>query len=221
MTIARAKNLPAEQRRNVTVEAVIDLAGKMDPADITTAAIAQHMQLTQGALFRHFPTKDAIWQAVMHWVAQQLMARIDAAAAAAPTPLAALQAMFHAHVTFVAAHPGVPRMLFNALQAATVTPAKDVARTMMAQYATRLDDLIVTAKERGDLPTALDSEAATLLFIGTIQGLVLQALISGDMARMLEVARPVFLIYLRGVQSGPSRGQGGAQDDAALLPEWP
>ena len=57
----RAKPLPAETRRAVTVEAVIELAAERDPGEITTAAIASHMKLTQGALFRHFPSKDAIW----------------------------------------------------------------------------------------------------------------------------------------------------------------
>lgn len=33
--------------------------------------------MTQGALFRHFPSKDAIWQAVMEWVAERLIERIE------------------------------------------------------------------------------------------------------------------------------------------------
>lgn len=201
MTVTRAKNLPAEERRNVTVEAVIDLAGTMNPGDITTAAIAKHMHLTQGALFRHFPNKEAIWQAVMQWVATRLMARIDKAAAGMDDPLAAIQAMFQAHVAFVAEHPGAPRMLFAELQGAAMTQAKRLARAMMTQYAARLNDLILAAKQRGDLPADLDVEAATVLFIGTIQGLVMQALISGDMGRMLTVAPRVFHIYRRGIET--------------------
>jgi AcrR family transcriptional regulator len=48
----------------------VALAGSQNPSEITTAAIAKHMNLTQGALFRHFPNKEAIWQAVMEWVAE-------------------------------------------------------------------------------------------------------------------------------------------------------
>ncbi len=71
------KHLPADERRAVTVESVVALAGSQNPSEITTAAIAKHMNLTQGALFRHFPNKEAIWQAVMEWVAERLLARID------------------------------------------------------------------------------------------------------------------------------------------------
>ena len=52
MTLLRKKNLPADARREVTVEAVDDLAGTLNPGDITTAAIAKHMQLAQGARMR-------------------------------------------------------------------------------------------------------------------------------------------------------------------------
>ena len=81
----RPRHLPADERRAVTVEAWSTLAAEQNPSEITTAAIAKHMNLTQGALFRHFPTKDAIWQAVMEWVAERLLARIDQAADAGGT----------------------------------------------------------------------------------------------------------------------------------------
>ncbi|MDE2380483.1 TetR family transcriptional regulator, partial [Bradyrhizobium sp.] len=57
------KYLSAEERRRLTVETVVSLAAAQNPSEITTAAIAARMHVTQGALFRHFPSKDAIWQA--------------------------------------------------------------------------------------------------------------------------------------------------------------
>ena len=207
MTLLRPRNLPADARREVTVEAVIDLAGSMNPGDITTAAIARHMQLTQGALFRHFPNKEAIWQAVMKWVSTRLMARLDKAAEGIDSPVQAMQAMFLAHVGFVADHPGAPRMLFGELQGAKPTPAKRLARAMMAQYAARLNDLLDAGKMRGELAPDLDVEVATLLFIGSIQGLVMQSLISGDMARMRTEAPRVFAIYRRGVECNAGKAE--------------
>ncbi|HRB46807.1 MAG TPA: hypothetical protein PK439_12605 [Nitrosomonas sp.] len=35
------KHLPADERRGVTVEAVVELAGSQNPSEITTAAIAK------------------------------------------------------------------------------------------------------------------------------------------------------------------------------------
>ena len=112
----RPQHLSAEERRAATVQAVVDLAAEQNPAEITTTAIADRMGLTQGALFRHFPTKDAILQAVMSWVTERLLARVDKAAEGTTSPVAALEAVFMTHIDFVSEHPGVPRMLFGELQ---------------------------------------------------------------------------------------------------------
>ena len=194
-----SKHLPADERRAVTVKTVVELSGSQNPSEITTAAIAQHMNLTQGALFRHFPNKEAIWQATMEWVAQRLLARIDRAAVGIESPLAAMQAMFMSHIEFVVEHPGVPRMIFGELQRAESTPAKQMVRTLIQRYGERLHLLIEKGKSCGELSATLDADAAVTLFIGTIQGLVLQSLLAGEVGRIRHDAPRVFAIYQRGI----------------------
>lgn len=199
--VIHPKHLPADERRAVTVEAVVELAATQNPSEITTTAIAKHMGVTQGALFKHFPTKDAILQAVMEWVAERLLSRLDTAARSAPSPLAAIEAMFMAHVEFVAEHPGVPRMLFGELQRAELTAPKRMARTLIHRYSERLHRLIEEGKAAGELSAELNTAAAATLFIGTIQGLVMQSLLAGDVRHIRKDAPGVFAIYRRGIGS--------------------
>ena len=195
--------LPAEERKAVTVEAVIALAGSQNPSDITTAAIAKHMNLTQGALFRHFPSKDSIWQSVMAWVQDRLLARIDRAAEGISSPLAAMQAMFMSHIDFVIEHPGVPRMMFGQLQNTEPTEAKKMAQTLIQRYLERLCKRIEQGKAAGEIALAVDTHAAAVLFVGTIQGLVMQSMLSNDVPRMRSDAPGVFAIYQRGIRQQP------------------
>lgn len=197
------RNLPADERRAVTIESVVVLAATQNPSEITTAAIAKQMNLTQGALFRHFPSKEAIWQAVMEWVADRLLARIDRSVQGIESPVAAMSAMFISHVEFVVEHPGVPRMMFGELQRAESTPAKRMVQTLIQRYGERLHRLIEKGKAAGELFPELDNEAAATLFIGTIQGLVMQSLLAGDVERMRRDAPRVFAIYRRGIGSNP------------------
>jgi AcrR family transcriptional regulator len=197
----RPRHLPAAERRAVTVEAVLALAAEQNPSDITTAAIAERMQVTQGALFRHFASKDEIWGAVMDWVAERLLARVDRAAAAAAGPTAALEAMFLAHVDFVARHPGVPRILFGELQRAEPTPAKRMVQTVIARYRERLTALLEAGKASGELAADLDCAAAATLFIGSIQGLVMSSMLAGDVGRVRRDAPGAFAILRRGLGS--------------------
>ncbi|WP_193175344.1 TetR/AcrR family transcriptional regulator [Oricola nitratireducens] len=200
--MSRAKYLPTEERRNEAVEAVIELAAARNPEDITTTAIAGRMKLSQGALFRHFPTKDAIWCQVMEWVSNRLLERVDKVAGAEADPVDALEAMFLTHVKFVAERPGVPRILMGQLQRNGATAAKQVAQTLMRNYATRLHRILSAARASGAVSAKLDESAAATLFLGMIQGLVVQAQISGDYAKMCAEAPRVFAIYRAGITRG-------------------
>lgn len=196
------KPLPAQQRRSITIEAAVRLAGERNPSDVTTAAIAERMGLTQPALFRHFPSKDAIWTGVMEWVAERLLANLDRASASAASPMAAIEAAFGAHVDFVARHPGVPRILLAELQRAEDTPAKRMVRTLIRRYGERIRALVELGKARGEVARDTDSAAAATLFVGTIQGLVLTSLLSGGPSRLRADAPGAFAIFRRGIGSG-------------------
>ncbi len=198
----RPQHLPAEERRAATVQAVVDLAAENNPADITTTAIAERMGLTQGALFRHFPDKEAIIEAAMSWVAERLLASVDKAAEDATSPAAALEAMFMTHIAFVAKHPGVPRLLFGELQRSGATLPKRMVQTLLRQYDQRLHRLLEAGKAQGEFDPELDVAAAAVLYIGTIQGLVMQSLLAGKVGQIRRDAPGLFAIYRRGIEAG-------------------
>lgn len=212
-----SSRLPTETRQAELVAAALALASERSPPLITTADIANAVGISQGAVFKHFATKDAIWLAAMAWVHSSLLDRLDlaaigatatatpaataqASAAAAPGPLDAMRAMFMAHVDFVTAHPGVPRVLFHELQNPQASPVKQQVQALMVAYQQRLRRLLaVAAKQAPGLAPGLDHEAAAALFVGMVQGLVMQAMASGQLARMATQAGPMFTLYLRAI----------------------
>lgn len=199
--------LKADERREHTVRTVIDLCTRHDPATLTTSEVAKHMGVTQGALFRHFPSKDAIWEAVAEWVAGRLMARLDAAVDPAAAPLDALECMFMTHIEFITRHPGVPRLILGQLQHGRATPARRVIDAMLARYRERLKAVLTAADERGDLAKGLDREAAAIAFIGAIQGLVVQSMVAGSIERIRSLAPQVFALYRRGIAASGGQSE--------------
>lgn len=195
------KSMPADERKAATIQAVVALAGEQHPQAITTQAIADRMGVTQGALFRHFPSKDAILEGVVAWIAEHLLKRLDNAAQSAPTTLAALEAMFESHIAFISEHPGVPRMLFGELQHPKPTPAKRMARNLIEGYSLRLNVLLRQGIERGELDPTLDTQDAAALFIGTIQGLAMQSMMIDDVGHMQRRAAGTFRILRNGFES--------------------
>jgi AcrR family transcriptional regulator len=192
---------PTETRQAEIIEAVLDLSARGNPADITTADIAGELNLSQGAVFKHFPSKSAIWQAVVGWVEARLFARLEAAARRADTPLEGLGAMFMAHVKFVTEHPGVPRLIFQHLQRPEDTLLKAGVRNMLARYRKMLTDMLGEAEKQGQIAQGQDKAAAAMLYIGAIQGLAIQSMLNGSSAKMQEEARRVLKLYLQAIEA--------------------
>lgn len=188
----------AEKRREEAVAAVIELASAHSPEGITTQAIATRIGVTHGALFRHFPDKSAIWHSVFEWLGARLGRVADTAIASGGSPLDVLERLFHAQVTFVADHPGVPRILFHELQRPAGSPLQTLASNIVGGYRERLKTLIRAAKDIGELPNGLDEEAAAVLFVGTVQGLVVQSTLFFGTLDMREAGKRIFPILLDG-----------------------
>lgn len=200
--IDRPTKQPTEVRQASLIEAALQLAAQRSPADITTGDLAQAVGITQGAVFRHFASKEALWLALLDWVNEALMVRLHAAAAGANrSALAALQAVFMAHVDFVVANPGVPRVIFQELQSPGDTALKVRVRALMQRYRQLLMQLLQDAQAQQAIAPETDLQAAAVLFIGSVQGLVMQSLISGDVAGMAAQAPGVFAIYQRGLRA--------------------
>ncbi|TRZ90159.1 MAG: TetR/AcrR family transcriptional regulator [Rhodocyclaceae bacterium] len=189
----------SEARQAEIVDAVLTLAAQRSPLLITTADIAKVMGLTQGAVFKHFPTKDAISLAVMAWVDTNLNAALEIAAQQAPDALAGLRAVFAAHVRFVVQHPGVPRLIFSELQQPNDTPVKVQVRNLLTRYRKLLMSLLTAADRAGQLGNSVSKPAAASLFIGTVQGLVMQAMVAGSCERMESEGEQALALYLRAI----------------------
>lgn len=204
MEVTGKRPKQASAMRQVSlVEAALQLAAHGSPSDITTGDLAQAVGITQGAVFKHFASKEAIWLAVLDWTTATLMTRLQAAAGAEPTALVALRAVFMAHVDFVVAYPGVPRVIFQELQHAQDTALKARVRALMQQYRQLLHGLLQGAHAQHGIAPDTDLQAAAVLFIGSVQGLVMQSLISGQVSAMAAQAPGVFGLYLRGLCALP------------------
>jgi TetR/AcrR family transcriptional regulator len=198
-----------ELRQAALVEAALLLAAQRSPADITTADLARAVGISQGAVFKHFASKEAIWLAVIDWTAETLMTRLHTATEGAErAALPALRAVFLAHVDFVMNYPGVPRLIFQELQRPGDTALKSRVRVLMQRYRQLLLTVLQHAQTQQALRPGVDLQAAAVLFVGSVQGLVMQALLADDVGTIATQAPGVFAILQQGLQDRPNDSQG-------------
>ncbi|MEI6616508.1 MAG: TetR/AcrR family transcriptional regulator [Cyanobium sp. ELA507] len=223
----RAIAIPAAERRAHAVRTLLDLASHTAPDAISTAAIAERMGLSHGALFRHFPNREAIWAEAVTWATGELERRFDAcqeipAAATTPDPGAArlppsgplqqVAALMASHAGLLQQHPGLVRMLFAELQRPATSPARETGKAFMQRFRLRLAALIATAQADGDLEPDLDPHDLAALLVATQQGLMLQALVHDGFADLTERSRRSVALFLR---AGPGRTPGPGAAPAA------
>lgn len=194
------RRLSTEERQGEIIRVAVELAADKGVDSVTTQDMADAMQLTQGAIFRHFATKDDIWVAVMQWIRDRLMKVLDKAAADATDPLDAIERMFFAHITFISKHPAIPRLLFSELLHKKSSKLRHLIQEIISGYEAKIAGLLEAAKSQSLVPDDLDSRSAAVLYIGMIQGLVMQASIFGGKRSLQQEAVKTFPIYLNGVR---------------------
>lgn len=193
---------PAEARQAEMVQAVLALAAQQEPASITTTDIAKAVGLSQGAVFRHFPNKQAIWLNVAQWLEATLLPLVQSAAESSSDPLESLGNIFHAHLQFVQENPGVPRFIFHELQQPADSPAKQHVAGMLQRYSTLLIRTLQQAKVTGQVLPAVDERSAATLFIGSVQGLVMQGMMMGSGTAIQPMVAGVWALYLDAIRAG-------------------
>lgn len=196
------RRMSTEERQGEIIRVAVELAAEKGVDSVTTQDMADAMHLTQGAIFRHFSTKDDIWVAVMQWIRDRLMKVLDKAATEATDPLDAIERMFFAHVEFIGRHPAIPRLLFSELLHKKSNKLRQLIQEIISGYESKIAGLLESAKLQSLVADELDSKSAAVLYIGMLQGLVMQASIFGDKRSLQQEAAKTFPIYLYGITSG-------------------
>ena len=187
----------SELRQQEIVETVIVLAQERGVEAITTQAIAEQMGLSQGALFRHFPNKEAIWAAVLGWLQERLTEVFQATPGA--SPLAEVARIFDAYMVLFATYPSLPRLFFSDTFHHPYPRLHERLQTTVRRCEERLAQLLGEAAARGEVAAALPAAAAAKLLLVTIQGLAFQACILGIVADPVAVGRQLFPLYLAAI----------------------
>jgi len=182
-----------EARQQEIVLTVLALAAEQGVDAITTLAIAQHMGLTQGAVFRHFPNKEAIWSAVLDWLVEQMEALFQTAEGL--PPLLALERVFSAYMALFARYPAVPRLFFSDTFHHPYPRLHARLQAMVRSCEGRLAGWIRQAQKTGAI-ASVPAPAAAKLLLTCIQGLAFQSCVLGIVANPVATGRQLFPLYL-------------------------
>ncbi len=184
-------------RQQEIVFTVLALAQARGVEAITTQAIAEHMGLTQGAVFRHFPNKEAIWAAVLDWLQGQLGEVFQPVPGG--SPLAEVTRIFNAYLVLFATYPAVPRLFFSDTFHHPYPRLHERLQAMVQSCEGRLAQWLAEAAELGEVRADLPPPAAAKLLLTCIQGLAFQSCVLRTVADPVAAGRQLFPLYLAAI----------------------
>lgn len=160
----------AEERKAQIVAEVLRLADEIGPDRLSTTDVARAVGISQPAIFRHFPTKGALWLAVAEDIADRLQGDWAAAEAGASGPQARLKALIGAQLAAISRTPALPSILFSRELQVDNPALRDVFRGLLAALQGRLVAEIRDSQTAGDLRSDVSPEDVAILLTSLVQG---------------------------------------------------
>jgi AcrR family transcriptional regulator len=165
----RTSRKPTEDRRREIADAALRVIATQGLGRFTALAIAHEVGLTDGALFRHFPSKEAIVDAAIDRVEELLF---EGFPPEADDPIDRLGAFFRRRVAVIREHPGISSLVASEELAKAGSP-EGVER--VAEFRRRSTDFVrsclAAAERRRLLAPGLGAEEAAVVVLGALLAL--------------------------------------------------
>ncbi len=195
---APVRKTAAERRREI-VQAALDLACEHGPENVSTGMIAEHLGLTQPAIYKHFRHKEDIWAAAAEGLAEKVRENIATAGQGDRDPVARLRALVLAHLDLIGRNPALPELMTMRAAPPARSSFRATIRGVMLELREAFERAIAQGVASGALRRDLEPADAAQLLLGLIQSLALRVLVSRDRgvfrrdgARLLELLLSCF-----------------------------
>ncbi len=204
----------SEERREEIVQALLDLTAERGTRDVSTQAIADRVGIAQPTVFRHFPTRDAIFRAALDSIGRKLLDVLTPMLSGRGPADTRLRKLLARQLRFISRRKGLPRLLFSERLHLEDPELKAVVRNIMARYTSRLETLLQEGIAQGYFRQDLDTGETARLIVAMIQGLVMRWSLS-DFEFPLEQQGEVLWRFLEPVLATP----GSSSPAASPLPQ--
>lgn len=164
-----AQKLDTEVRQEQIAQAALAVVARHGFRRLNIAQVARLVGIVPSALYRHFPSKDAIVDTVMGLVRERLLENVRVVTHAASDPFEQLRLLLMRHVQFIADNHALPRIIFSE-QVYEGKPGR--RRAMLRTIETYLDkvaDIVRKGQADGRVRNDIDPSTVAVMFLGLIQ----------------------------------------------------
>ncbi len=173
MTHTRTRK-SSDERKSEIVTAALEMAGDIGPDRLTTQALAKQVGLSHSGIFRHFPTKESIWEAVGQHIGQMMRPKASAKDNSSRNPAQELIRFVHRHLSFFQATPAIPAILFSRELHSENEHLRKFFASMVASRHKHIAKIIKAGIDSNYFRNDIDADDAAYLILALIQGLAMR-----------------------------------------------
>lgn len=195
------KKVKTEIRRIQITDAALEVIANEGLHGLTVVAIAKRVGIAASNVYRHFPGKKAVIDAIITKIEDNLVRIIEESYDQSDCSSKYLENIFFKHIEFLAGHKGIPRIIFSDEMYSGNGENIVRVRNIVNQYMDEIKKILNKGIEGDEFDSALDAESAAMAFLGFIQSIALQWVLFGDSFSPKKRGKKVWDIYLRGIRS--------------------
>lgn len=164
----------ATTRKAEIVVTTLRLADELGPDRLTTQAVADAVGLTQPGVFRHFPTKQALWLAVAEVIDATMTEAWQAALASSTAPLDRLALLIRTQLRQIEGNPAIPAILHSRELQIENAELRYRFRSLMMRFQGLLRAELIAARDVGLIRGDVDPDDDAILLVSLVQGLAIR-----------------------------------------------
>jgi AcrR family transcriptional regulator len=184
-------------RRQRVLDAALDIFTRDGYGDTLVDEIARRSETSKGGVYFHFPSKEALFIALLDEMAKLLLGRVERAIAAEADPIARGTAALRAVLENFGSHRALARLLLvEALGAGHQFNVK--MAEMHQQFADLIKEQLADAVAQGLVPP-LDLDIVSVAWYGAINQVVTRWVLTGQPERLEDAYPALRRLLLNGV----------------------
>ncbi|MDD5772384.1 MAG: TetR/AcrR family transcriptional regulator [bacterium] len=169
---------------------------------LTIREIAKDLNLTDGALYRHFKSKNEIIGLLIEDIENTLLNTIEKAAKKANNPLVKLMNIFLSHISYAEQRKGVTFIVINETLSLQDKLLRNKMSDIIQKYLKKIEEILIDGVLSEKFRKNIDTASASIAFFGMVQSLVTIWALSGYKYSLREKhIQNCFEIYKKGIVS--------------------
>ncbi len=163
------EKLDTEIRQDQILKAAMQLAGNDGLKALNLANIARHVGLVPTAIYRHFPNKEALLDALLGSVQKRLLENVSIVCQETDDPTERLRRLLYRHVRLIRENQGIPCIIFSHEFYTNGSQRKATLYEGITGYLRQVGGIIAEAQQHGRIRRDCPPETLSMMFLGLIQ----------------------------------------------------